>query len=50
MYRIWLIVSAALLAAVLALADDGHPAAGPGTPPGHPRLTGSAASATPVGR
>lgn len=44
MYRIWLIVSAALLAAVLALADGGHPAAGTATSPGHPRPT------APIGR
>ncbi|MDX3024046.1 hypothetical protein [Streptomyces acidiscabies] len=47
MYRIWLIVSALMLAAVLALADDGRPAAGTATQPGRQWPT---TSATPVGR
>ncbi|MFM9628958.1 hypothetical protein ACKI10_15205 [Streptomyces galilaeus] len=42
MYRIWMLLSAALLAAVLHLADRGDPAAAAEPPP----VPGPAASAT----
>jgi len=47
MYRIWLLLSATLLAAVLALADDGRPATGH---PLQPPSATPATPATPVGR